>query len=82
MPQAKPQEDKEQMTTVRMPNITHTAMKLILKRYKDEKRDSAKRIGDALWEFIQEHDPDLADRARRVNNIREQYEAEFGTDDE
>lgn len=74
------QEEKEPVVTAKLGLRSHTALKMLQKRYKTP--DAKLTISDALWQFIAEKDPSLAGDAERAAGLRAQLNEMMGEDEE
>lgn len=59
-------EERETMVNFRVTLPAHTAIKLIRKQYKELNKGDAPTLPEALWQFILDHDPKLAQEAREL----------------
>lgn len=81
MPQPRKQsEEHEPMITTRLSLTPHTAAKLLQKRYKAE--GDKPTLSDALWRFIQEKDPTLAQEAEQTAALRSKLADLLGDEDD
>lgn len=64
-------EKGERMVTTKLNAKTHQAIKLLQKRYK------MRRLDDALWQFLSEHDERLTTAAEKAVRFQERIEQDL-----
>jgi hypothetical protein len=76
----KPEKDAQKMVSMKVPLDVHTAFMLLKKRYNTSGKHL--KLGESIWQFIEDTDPELAKTARRATELREELANILGDDDD